>query len=53
MSTGNLFSEITLDTIIISKFVDGKINQELAKVVKIDIVGIIILVIGFVLFKFQ
>jgi len=39
--------------IILIKFVNGAINSELRKVMNIDIVGIIVLIIGFVIFKFK
>ena len=39
--------------LILWKLVDGKINSKLLKVVKIDVVGILILLTGYVLFKIQ
>jgi len=39
--------------IILYKLVNGSINPELNKVMKIDLVGIIILLIGFALYKFN
>jgi len=39
--------------IILSKLTNGAINSELHKVMKIDIIGIIILLIGFGLYKFK
>ena len=38
---------------VLKKLVNGEINPELQKVMNIDIAGIIILLIGFVLFKFK
>ncbi len=39
--------------ILLFKLVNGEINHELNKVMKIDIVGIIILLIGFFLYKLK
>ncbi len=39
--------------IILLKLSDGEINAELNKVMNIDIIGIIILLIGFVQYKFR
>ena len=39
--------------IILYKMINGEINAELSKVMKIDILGIILLLIGFVLYKFS
>jgi len=38
--------------IVLLKFTNGAINPELIKVMKVDIVGIIILLSGFLLYKF-
>ena len=39
--------------IILWKLVDGKINSKLLKVVKIDVIGILVLLFGYILFKIQ
>ena len=39
--------------VILVKIVTGEINPELNKVMNVDIVGIIILLIGFLLFKLK
>jgi len=39
--------------LLLIQLINGEINPELKKVRNIDIVGIIILVIGFALFKFK
>jgi len=39
--------------IVLYKLTNGTINDELNKVMKIDIVGIIILLVGFALYKFN
>ena len=39
--------------LLLIQLVNGLINQELTKVRNIDIIGILILLIGFLLFKFQ
>lgn len=39
--------------IILVQFVNGDINPELKRVLKIDIIGLIILLIGFVVYKFK
>ena len=39
--------------IILMKFVSGAINPELRRVMNIDVIGIIVLLIGFALFKFK
>jgi len=38
---------------ILYKLQSGEINPELNKVMKIDVAGIIILIVGFILFKFK
>ncbi len=49
--TTGLISMISF--IVLYKVIGGGVNPELTKVMKIDIVGIVILIIGFVLFKFK
>lgn len=39
--------------VVLSKFVAGDINAELSKVLKVDIVGICVLVIGYAIYKFK
>ncbi|MCB1199250.1 MAG: hypothetical protein KDK41_01290 [Leptospiraceae bacterium] len=39
--------------LILWKLVDGKINSKLLKVVKIDVIGILVLLFGYILFKIQ
>ena len=42
-----------LSFIILYKIISGEINPELRKVFNIDIIGVIILTIGFILFKLK
>ncbi len=39
--------------VVLLKLVNGDVNPELNKVMRVDIVGIVILLIGFVLYKFN
>jgi len=39
--------------IVLYKLVNGEVNPELSNVMKIDIIGVIILLIGFTLFKLK
>jgi len=39
--------------VILLKLINGEISPELNKVMKIDLVGIVILLVGFALYKFK
>lgn len=42
-----------LSFLVLYKLVQGPVNAELTKVAKIDVVGIVILLVGFVCYKFK
>lgn len=42
-----------LSFIVLFVFVNGEINPELSKVMKIDVIGLIILLIGFTIYRFR